>query len=115
MKRGADKIAESGNKQDDAETAAMPLKRYFRSRAHCNPLSHNDGFKYPVSPEQANWEVHYPNIEASSRIVRFVDVGMGFGGLTVALAELFPDKLVLGMEIRAKVSRYSCSIISADG
>ena len=29
---------------------------------------------------------------------------MGFGGLTVALASLFPDKLVLGMEIRPKVT-----------
>jgi tRNA (guanine-N7-)-methyltransferase len=31
---------------------------------------------------------------------------MGFGGLTVALAQLFPDKLCLGMEIRAKVCEY---------
>ena len=37
------------------------------------------------------------------REVRHVDVGCGFGGLTVALAALFPDKLVLGLEIRAKV------------
>ena len=36
-------------------------------------------------------------------IVRFVDVGCGFGGLTVALAELYPDKLVVALEIRAKV------------
>ena len=35
--------------------------------------------------------------------MRFVDVGCGFGGLTVTLAALFPDKLVLGLEIRAKV------------
>jgi tRNA (guanine-N7-)-methyltransferase len=34
-------------------------------------------------------------------------IGMGFGGLTIALAQLFPDKLVLGMEIRAKVILYS--------
>jgi tRNA G46 methylase TrmB len=31
---------------------------------------------------------------------------MGFGGLTVALASIFPDKLVMGMEIRAKVMRF---------
>lgn len=36
--------------------------------------------------------------------VSIVDVGCGFGGLTVALSELFPDKGVLGMEIRMKVS-----------
>ena len=33
-----------------------------------------------------------------------MDVGCGFGGLTVALSPLFPDKGVLGMEIRVKVS-----------
>ena len=47
--------------------------------------------------------MHYPNIAEENRVVKFLDVGMGFGGLTVALAELFPEKLVLGMEIRAKV------------
>jgi len=31
-------------------------------------------------------------------------VGCGFGGLTVRLAEAYPDKLVLGMELRDKVS-----------
>ena len=31
---------------------------------------------------------------------------MGFGGLTVTLAKLFPEKLVLGMEIRAKLCEY---------
>ena len=36
--------------------------------------------------------------------VSIVDIGCGFGGLTVALSELFPDKGVLGMEIRMKVN-----------
>lgn len=35
--------------------------------------------------------------------VSIVDIGCGFGGLTVALSPLFPDKGVLGMEIRVKV------------
>lgn len=35
--------------------------------------------------------------------MRFVDVGCGFGGLTVRLAEAYPDKLVLAMELRDKV------------
>lgn len=83
-----------------------PKKRYFRSRAHCNPLSNNDGFKYPSDPLQAAWDLHYPHISPASRTVKIVDVGMGFGGLTVALAKLFPESLVLGMEIRAKLCEY---------
>ena len=43
--------------------------------------------------------------------MKFVDVGMGFGGLTVALAELYPKKLVLGMEIRAKVCQNYCLVL----
>jgi len=38
--------------------------------------------------------------------VRFADVGCGFGGLLVRMSPLFPDKLMLGMEIRDKVSEY---------
>lgn len=45
-------------------------------------------------------------IPQNDRIVRYLDVGMGFGGLTIALAELYPNELVLGMEIRAKVCEY---------
>jgi tRNA (guanine-N7-)-methyltransferase len=121
----------SENRDEEAVPAAMPLKRFFRSRAHCNPLSHNDGFKYPLSPEAAGivftikchyipfiryhhncdilhlvssgWALHYPSVVESDRFVRHLDVGMGFGGLTIALAELYPQKLVMGMEIRAKV------------
>lgn len=40
-----------------------------------------------------------------------VDVGCGFGGLTVALSPLFPDKGVLGMEIRVKVSVLQLFIV----
>lgn len=84
----------------------MPKKRFFRSRAHCNPLSHNDSFAYPMSSFEFDWSSIYPNIPEDRRSVSILDIGMGFGGLTVALAEIFPDKLVLGMEIRAKVCEY---------
>ena len=40
----------------------MPQKRFYRSRAHCNPLSHNDNFDYPSSPDLIDWTIdHYPN------------------------------------------------------
>ena len=37
---------------------------------------------------------------------RFADVGCGYGGLLVQLSPMFPDKLMLGLEIRVKVSDY---------
>jgi tRNA (guanine-N7-)-methyltransferase len=105
----------------------MPQKRFYRSRAHCNPLSHNDTFEYPSHPDQLDWgKDHYPSFTAadvadavdatgdntnsnnvSGAIVPTVlDIGCGFGGLTTALATVLPDKLVLGLEIRAKVTEY---------
>ena len=80
----------------------MPQKRFYRSRAHCNPLSHNDAFEYPLSPNSMDWTLHYPDGKPPT----VLDVGCGFGGLTVALATLLPDQHILGMEIRAKVTEY---------
>lgn len=93
--------AASENVLDESK---MPKKKFFRTRAHCNPLSHNDGFAYPLNASEVDWSLYYPNIKEEDRLVRHLDIGMGFGGLTIGLAELFPDKLVMGMEIRAKVS-----------
>ncbi|RMX64899.1 hypothetical protein DD238_004246 [Peronospora effusa] len=84
--------------------AKLPQKKFYRSRAHCNPLSHNDCFDYPRTPDKMDWSMHYPDIETPS--VDFLDVGCGFGGLTVKLAELFPEKVTLALEIRAKVTEY---------
>lgn len=39
-------------------------------------------------------------------VVRIVDIGCGFGGLTVSLAALFPHTCVVGFEIRAKVCEF---------
>ncbi|KAM8916502.1 tRNA (guanine-N(7)-)-methyltransferase isoform 2-T2 [Spinachia spinachia] len=46
-----------------------------------------------------------PSDEDAPR-VEFADIGCGYGGLLVELSPLFPDKLILGMEIRVKVSDY---------
>lgn len=40
---------------------------------------------------------------APEGLVRFVDVGCGFGGLLIRLAPLYADKLILGFELRDKV------------
>ena len=95
----------------------MPQKRFYRSRAHCNPLSHNDTFDYPSRPDLIDWSVdHYPNYNTSNtstsdeqgddNVPTILDIGCGFGGLTIALSTILPDKLILGLEIRAKVTEY---------
>lgn len=41
--------------------------------------------------------------EVAAPKVEFADIGCGFGGLLIKLAPLFPDRLMVGMEIRDKV------------
>lgn len=89
---------------------ALPQKRYYRQRAHSNPLSDHT-FNYPLSPKRMDWTKLYPGHALSSKTqpqtkVEFVDVGCGYGGLIVALSPLFPTTRMLGLEIRVKVSDY---------
>lgn len=88
-----------------------PQKKFYRQRAHCNPLSHNDSFTYKARPDLMDWtEEHYPELSSSDHQTTIcptvLDIGCGFGGLTMALATLLPHEIILGMEIRAKVTEY---------
>jgi len=99
----------------------MPQKKFYRARAHCNPLSHNDNFDYPIHPTQMDWSTHYTpthtnngndnnkataTATATAAVPDVLDVGCGFGGLTMALSTLLPNNTILGLEIRAKVTEY---------
>mmetsp|Transcript_32672 Transcript_32672/g.55710 ORF Transcript_32672/g.55710 Transcript_32672/m.55710 type:complete len:321 (+) Transcript_32672:88-1050(+) len=100
----------------------MPQKKFYRSRAHCNPLSFNEAFDYPTRPDLFDWtEDHYPEhptlaqddtemsgFNSQSAAIRpdVLDVGCGFGGLTMALSHALPNNTILGLEIRAKVTEY---------
>mmetsp|Transcript_21763 Transcript_21763/g.37365 ORF Transcript_21763/g.37365 Transcript_21763/m.37365 type:complete len:312 (+) Transcript_21763:121-1056(+) len=110
----------------------MPQKKFYRARAHCNPLSFNETFDYPTRPDLFDWtEDHYPehpalnekedddgNNDGGGGFSTFqnntttmiqpdvLDVGCGFGGLTMALSPALPDNTILGLEIRAKVTEY---------
>ncbi|XP_077613726.1 tRNA (guanine-N(7)-)-methyltransferase isoform X2 [Crocuta crocuta] len=106
-----------------AEEAPQPQKRYYRQRAHSNPMADHT-LRYPVKPEEMDWSELYPeffaplnqnkshddvkdkNEERAQAQVEFADIGCGYGGLLVALSPLFPDTLILGLEIRVKVSDY---------
>ncbi|XP_078057402.1 tRNA (guanine-N(7)-)-methyltransferase isoform X2 [Mustelus asterias] len=87
---------------------SAPQKRFYRQRAHSNPMA-DHVFDYPVTPEEMDWSQHYPEyfkprskndnhddekdlIEKKSKFrVEFADIGCGYGGL---------------LEIRVKVSDY---------
>ncbi|XP_070565669.1 tRNA (guanine-N(7)-)-methyltransferase-like isoform X2 [Ptychodera flava] len=111
--------------------ASMPQKRYYRQRAHSNPMA-DHSFDYPVNPDEMDWSEYYPRYfkrhkgEPSDSngtqpsgddvrwpMVKFADIGCGYGGLLVELSPLFPDTLMLGMEIRVKVSDYVKDRITA--
>ncbi|XP_053379547.1 tRNA (guanine-N(7)-)-methyltransferase-like [Mercenaria mercenaria] len=106
-----------------AMAGQLPQKKYYRQRAHSNPMS-DHCFDYPVSPVHMNWHEYYPeyfkpktddekhddvkdlDVKGDKAKVEFADIGCGYGGLLVDLSPMFPDKLMLGMEIRVKVSDY---------
>ncbi|CAE6411219.1 unnamed protein product [Rhizoctonia solani] len=93
-----------------ASTSLLPQKRHYRQRAHANPFSDHD-LVYPASPEEMDWSPHYPN--HLDRRVEFADIGCGFGGLLIALAPMYPETLMLGMEIRVQVTQYVTDRIAA--
>ncbi|KAG2450297.1 hypothetical protein HYH02_004804 [Chlamydomonas schloesseri] len=119
---------EKGQTKAQKEEVAHPRKRFYRARAHSNPLN-DASFDVPTRPEDYDWTEHYPELmaewrerqaaagagaegagaaeaEAEAPAVRFVDIGCGFGGLLIKLATHYPDTPMLGMEIRDKVTAY---------
>uniref|UniRef100_A0A1B6MQR3 tRNA (guanine-N(7)-)-methyltransferase n=1 Tax=Graphocephala atropunctata TaxID=36148 RepID=A0A1B6MQR3_9HEMI len=92
-------------------TPRLPQKKFYRQRAHSNPIA-DHCFEYPVSPDKMDWSTLYPQC-SDGRKVEFADVGCGYGGLLVTLSPMFPDTLILGMEIRVKVSDYVMDRIAA--
>ncbi|CAK1581814.1 unnamed protein product [Parnassius mnemosyne] len=85
---------------------ALPQKKYYRQRAHSNPIA-DHCFEYPAHPDDYDWSALYPKLkEQKEKSVEFLDVGCGYGGLLVTLSPLFPNNLMLGLEIRVKVSDY---------
>jgi len=95
------------------QNTLLPQKKHYRQRAHANPFSDHT-LDYPSAPEHIDWAAdHFPAFSGTGKIPEFADVGCGFGGLLIALAPLFPDTLMLGMEIRVQVTQYVQDRITA--
>lgn len=80
---------------------AEPQKKYYRQRAHSNPMA-DHCFDYPLSPDLMDWSTCYVNGTPPVML----DMGCGYGGLLVTLSPLFPHHNILGIEIRVKVCDY---------
>lgn len=82
-----------------------------------NLTSANIHFYSPQTPDEMDWSKFYPEKfkqnPDSPPLVEFADIGCGYGGLLITLSPMFPDKLMLGMEIRVKVSDYVMDRITA--
>lgn len=105
------------------EGGEAPKKCDFRQRAHSNPLA-DAGRDHPSSPRCVDWHASFPAHFAPllpggqappaedgapevQKEVEWVDIGCGYGGLLMAMAPAFPEKLMLGLEIRDKVSQFA--------
>ena len=101
----------------DKEISRKPQKKYYRQRAHTNPLA-DHSFEYPVKPSAWKntcdklYDLSGLSYNICSQKVTFADVGCGYGGLLVSLSTMFPENLALGMEIRVKVSDYVIDVSS---
>ncbi|KAK2463477.1 hypothetical protein APHAL10511_004563 [Amanita phalloides] len=109
-------MAKRKNPEEFAEAlddhGLLPQKKHYRQRAHANPFS-DHSLLYPPSPDQMDWTSLYPAYAGTNKSPEFADIGCGFGGLLISLAPLFPDTLMLGLEIRVQVSQYVLDRITA--
>ena len=51
------------------EDVKLPQKRYYRQRAHSNPIA-DHCFDYPLTPAHMDWKELYPDYEAGKTEVR---------------------------------------------
>ncbi|KAJ8917798.1 hypothetical protein NQ315_010704, partial [Exocentrus adspersus] len=105
----------SDSLSENLSVMSLPQKRFYRQRAHSNPIA-DHCFDYPRTPDEMDWSKYYPEKLSSSEstpLVEFADIGCGYGGLLITLSPMFPNSLILGMEIRVKVSDYVMDRIAA--
>ncbi|KAJ3634433.1 hypothetical protein Zmor_019086 [Zophobas morio] len=80
---------------------SLPQKRFFRQRAHSNPLA-DHSLEFPSCPSKMDWSEHFPlfftklgerfndeeNSMKTKKKVEFADVGCGYGGLLGSFCEV---------------------------
>jgi hypothetical protein len=54
-------------KKRAAEGEHLPQKKYFRQRAHINPLGSAHVYTYPISPDRMSWKAMFPALVKESQ------------------------------------------------
>ena len=90
---------------DQPKWTRLPI----RTRPHRNPLAENED-EHPLYPQEvvARLPEMYPGAKADKRI-EFADIGCAFGGMLFSIAPMFPDTMMVGLEIRSKVIDFARS------
>ncbi|KAF7679727.1 tRNA (guanine-N(7)-)-methyltransferase [Astathelohania contejeani] len=86
----------------------IPKKKDYRQRAHANPFN-DQNFEYPFSPSEMDWTKYFVN----GKSPEFLDIGCGYGSFLLTVARKYPEKNILGLEIRQKVVSYVQNKITA--
>lgn len=77
-----------------------PTKAFKRPRVEVE-IDEDADVEYYSYPDDEGAEAQH-----AGDSVKFADIGCGYGGLMIELSPQFPEKLMLGMEIRYKVADY---------
>merc|ERR1711957_430507 len=129
--QGKDEVDQIEEDSSEIKRVNMPKKNKFRMHAHINPFG-NLTMPTPRNTRFVDWSIHYPSFfgvshgnnnkiytntgkyqiaydkEVACPEIKptILDIGCGYGGLCFELTKYFPDKLILGMEIRDKVINF---------
>ena len=57
------------SKMSSSEDVKLPQKRYYRQRAHSNPMA-DHCFDYPLTPAHMDWTALYPDYAPGKTEVR---------------------------------------------
>lgn len=89
--------------RSDATSSKMAR---FRHRPHANPLADND-FQFPcTNPDEFPFDMYYTEwmsqrgADTYKRCFNIIDIGCGYGDFVRNVSQVFPDLLVMGLELR---------------
>lgn len=92
-------MSASGKTTSSSSSSSSPPRKVIK-------LTDQTSLPPGIHDQQSNVRSNENETPDKGNVVHFLDIGCGYGGLLVALSPLFPEKNILGIEIRVKVCDY---------